>query len=271
MSATFNGDLNRSVGTSLRNSFSRFTPASDTTPPWSNSDSDKFPRASSTILPRGIFTLNARSSRNTMSRKSIDSAPRSSISDASSFIFSTSQPSASAIVSATLGKMALISSLFMLWMLMCSLHFKSTVHVQDFARDIIGVRRTQEPDRMGHVRRPADPAQQNPGLDLIAGHFADGAGHFGFDDAWGDGVDGNITRGQFHREGFGKRVNGPFAGGVIGLATPAFLAGDGTDIDDFAAAFRNHVRHDSAGHVESRGGMRIGSGVHVIVPHCACR
>src|SRR5262245_18849571 len=246
MSATFNGDLNRSSGTSLRNSFNRFTPASDTTPPWSNSDSERFPRASSTILPRGIFTLNARSSRNTMSRKSIDSAPRSSISEASSFTFSTSQPRASAIVSATLGKIAWISSLVMLWMLMCSLHFESAVHVQDFARDVIGVGRAQEPDRMGHVSGPADPAQQNPGLELVTGHFAHRARHFGFDDARGNSIDGDIAGREFDGQRFGKGVDGAFAGGVIGLAAPAFLAGYGTDIDDFAAALRNHVGHDRA-------------------------
>src|SRR5262245_44283102 len=222
MSATFNGDLNRSMGTSFRNSFSRFTPASDTTPPWSNSDSERLPRASSTILPRGIFTLNARSSRKTMSRKSIDSAPRSSISDASSFTFSTSHPSASAIVSATLGKMALISSLVIFGLLIRSFHFEAAIHVENFARDVIGVGRTQKPHGMRHVHWTSNSPQQDPGLDLVAGEFADGARYFGFDDARGDGVDGNISRRQFHGQCACESVDRAFAGGVIRLAASAF-------------------------------------------------
>jgi hypothetical protein len=76
----------------------------------SNSASGRSPRAFSTILPRGILILNARSSLNTMSRKSIDSASSPSISDTSGLMSSTSQPSASAIVSATFGYTAITSS-----------------------------------------------------------------------------------------------------------------------------------------------------------------
>src|SRR6516225_6690977 len=57
MSATLSGDLKRSGGTSLKNTRNLSTPRSETTPAFSNSRSDTLPRASSTIFPRGIFTL----------------------------------------------------------------------------------------------------------------------------------------------------------------------------------------------------------------------
>ena len=63
MSATFIGVLKRSAGISDRYDRSCAIPFSVTTPFCSNSASGKSPRAFSTILPRGILILNARSSR----------------------------------------------------------------------------------------------------------------------------------------------------------------------------------------------------------------
>src|SRR5206468_2874616 len=48
-----------------------------------------------------------------------------------------------------------------------------------------------------------------------------------------------------------ERIDRSFAGGVIGLAPAAFLAGNGTDVDDLATALGNHVRNNRAGYVES--------------------
>ena len=106
MSLTLVGVRNRSAGTSDRYSRSCARPVSVTMPFCSNSASVSVPRAFSTILPRGILILKARSRRNTMSRKSIDSASRSSISDASGLTSSTSHPRASAIVAETVGSTA---------------------------------------------------------------------------------------------------------------------------------------------------------------------
>src|SRR5438270_11036120 len=216
ISATFSGVLKRSGGTSLRNVFKRTRPASETIPPWSNCDSERSPRASSMILPRGIFTLKPRSRRKTMSRKSMDSAPRSSMSEASSFTCSTSQPSASAMISATFGKMAAISSFVMLlFVIMLLLHLKSPVHVQHLAGNVIGKARGQKPDGVGHVHWPANPPQEDAREHLVRRAFANLAGHFSFNYARRHRVDRNAARRQFDGQGARKSVDCAFAGGVI--------------------------------------------------------
>src|SRR5512147_1202165 len=182
-SAAFSGVLNRSAGTSVRNSFRRVSPASVTMPLFSNSASGSGPRASSTILPRGIFAPNPRSSRNTRSRKSIDSASRPSISGTLGLTSSTSQPSASAMICATFGKTASISC----WLIACSdipsLHLEAAIDVQHLAGDVIGEARRQEPDGMGHVLCLPVAAQEDACLDFVAGQVAHLLRHLGFYDA----------------------------------------------------------------------------------------
>src|SRR5262245_664783 len=102
-----------------------------------------------------------------MSTKSIDSAPRSSISEDSSFTFSRSQPIASATVCATLGNTARISSrVIVVSFIVVLFHFESAIHVQDLSRDVLGVLRSQKPDGVCHFFWPAKPPQQNTGEHL---------------------------------------------------------------------------------------------------------
>src|SRR3974390_2326159 len=97
-----------------------------------------------------------------MSTKSIDSAPRSSINEDSSFTFSSSQPMASATVCATLGNTARISSFVIIVSLIVVLfHFESAIHVQDLPRDVLGVLGGQKPNGVCHFFRPATPPRQH--------------------------------------------------------------------------------------------------------------
>src|SRR5882672_1117856 len=234
-------------------------------PPLSNSDSDKSPRASSRILPRGIFTLKARSRRKTMSRKSIDSAPRSSMREASSFTRSFSQARASATVSATLGKTAIISSLVMLVLLInkWSFHLEAAVHVQNLAGDVVGIPRTEKPNGISDFLRTPNAAQEDAGLHGVAGALAHFPGHFGLDDARRHGVDGDSAWGQFDGERAGEGVDRAFAGCVIGLAAAAFFARNRTDIDDLATAFGDHEGDDGPAHVESADDVGFEHNAHV--------
>src|SRR6185369_8033521 len=197
MSLTLVGVLKRSAGTSDRYSLSCARPTSVTMPFCSNSASVSVPRAFSTILPRGIFTLNARSRRNTMSRKSIDSASRSSISDASGFTSSTSQPRASAIVADTVGSTAAISSpeIFACVIFVAPLfHFEPAVDREHLPGDVIRVRRNEEPHGERDVFRPPVPLEQDASLHLVARHLAHVARHLRVDHAGCDAIDVDLAR-----------------------------------------------------------------------------
>src|SRR6516225_3327259 len=112
-----------------------------------------------------------------MSTKSIDSAPRSSINEDSSFTFSNSQPMASATVCATFGNTARISSLVIIVSFIVVLfHFESAIHVQDLPRDVLGVLGCQKPNGVRYFFRPAYPPQQNTRQHLVAGLFTHRAG-----------------------------------------------------------------------------------------------
>src|SRR5215471_13249082 len=277
MSATFIGVLKRSAGTSLKYALSCARPFSVTMPFCSKSDSGKSPRAFSTILPRGIFTLNARSSRNTMSRKSIDSASSPSISDTSGLMSSTSQPSASAIVSATLGKTAAISSLVIGAFAIVndspfrSTHLEAAVHVQHLAGDVIGVSRRQKPDRVGNVLGLAEALEQDARFGLVARHVADVLRHLGLDYARRDRVDGNVARRQLDRERARQCIDRALARRIVRLTASALVAGDRGKIDDLPGALRNHVRNHRPRHVEDAANIGVEHAAQVVVTHAGER
>src|SRR5262245_12684119 len=143
------------------------------------------------------------------------------MSDTSSFTRWISQGSAVAMISETFGKTSMISSLVMCVFVML-FHLESTVHVQYLARNVIGITRGEKPHSVSHVGGLSNPPQQNPRQDFIGGPLTHFARHLGFDDARGHGVDRYAARGQFYSQRTRERIDGAFAGGVIGLASTAF-------------------------------------------------
>src|SRR5262249_44292330 len=251
ISATFIGVLKRSSGISERYALSCASPFSVTMPFCSNSDSGRSPRAFSTILPRGILILNARSRRKTMSRKSIDSASSPSISETSSLTWSTSQPSASAIVSATLGNTAWISSLVIAASFAIkSLHFETAVHSQYLPRDVIRVRRGEKPNRPGYFLGLAVAPQQDLRFDRVAGELAHVGGHVGLDHARRHTVHRDLARSKLDRERSRERLDRALARRVIRLPASALRTRHRADVDDLAAAVNDHVRDYGTRHVE---------------------
>src|SRR5690349_17766880 len=261
MSATFMGVLKRSAGTSDRYSRSCASPFSVTMPLCSNSASGRSPRAFSTILPRGILILNARSSRNTMSRKSIDSASRPSISDTFGSMSSTSQPSASAIVSATFGNTALISScvtgISAIAAFSPLIELETAVDVEHLSRYVARVVRREEPHGMRDFLRRAETLHENPRLRFVAGHVADVARHLGVDHARRYRVDADLARRELHRERARERVHRALARRVVGLPAAALVAGHRAQVHDAPRALHHHVRHHGARDVEYAADVRV--------------
>src|SRR5438105_9991163 len=275
MSATFMGVLKRSAGISERYDRSCAMPFSVTMPFCSNSASGRSPRAFSTILPRGILILNVRSSRKTMSRKSIDSASSPSISDTSSLTSSTSQPSASAIVSATLGYTAMISSLVTSVCVMNSLrslfhslfHLETAIDTEYLTRHIIRVPRGEKPDGVGDFLRLAVALEQDPRLDRVACHVAHGLRHFGLDHTWRNAVDRDLARRQLDRKGAGERIDRALARRVVGLSAAALLARDRREVDDLAGTLNDHMRYRGARDVEYAADVGVQHQRDILVIH----
>src|SRR5260221_10092022 len=232
-------------------------PTAVTTPFSSNSASVRLPRAFSTILPRGILILNARSRRKTMSRKSIDSASSPSISETSSLMSATSQPSASAIVAATVGNTALISSLVISDAIVASLHFEAAIDIDDLAGDVVGEARGEEPDRVGHFLRLAISLEQDARRDGIARHLAHVLRHFRLDHARRHRVDRDPARRELDRQRTGERIDGALARRVVGLAATALLARHGTQVDDLARALDDHLLRHRADDDEHATDIRV--------------
>src|ERR1700730_12193854 len=69
-----------------------------------------------------------------------------------------------------------------------SLHLEAAIDVEDLAGDVIGKPGGEKPDGVSHLRRRAEPPQQNARFNLLTGAVEDGLRQVGFDDARGHGV-----------------------------------------------------------------------------------
>ncbi len=87
-------------------------------------------------------------------------------------------------------------------------------------------------------------------------HEGDGSfEHRGLDKAGGQAIDGDVARGDFLGQGFGKADNAGLGGGVIGLSAVARNPNDGGDINDSAPAPLHHAAQGRLGQAE--GGSQV--------------
>ena len=94
-------------------------------------------------------------------------------------------------------------------------HVQSAVHVNRGTRDKLRVWTGQEDDRAGNVLRRTKPAEGRAGDEVPAHLLWPGAGHFGIDDAGGDGVDADSLRSVLAGQRPGQADDPRLARGVI--------------------------------------------------------
>src|SRR5579883_268162 len=256
---------------------SSWRPLSVTRPSWTNSGSPaKIDSGNSS--PRGILMPNSRSSRKTMSRKSMDSAPRSPWSVEEGLISSSSTFRASTSVADTFEKISSwvgMDQILQIWFpvqvsyphpptVFCSggqtrmsapprtltrhgPQAEAAIHGNDLAGNVSALGPGQEHHHACDVLRLTKAAHRDQLFNHVPGLVADRRAHVRLDEAGGDRVDGDIPAGQFHRQGSGERIDGPLAGRVIRLARVHMVGGDARNIDDPAAPLLHHrVRHRPA-------------------------
>src|SRR5688572_15606232 len=212
-----------------------------------------------------------------MSRKSMDSAFRSSMRRLSSRTSETSRPSASAIACATRGNTVETSSLVTCIYVAVlpglrppapgppailveppgSFQLEASIDGKDLPRDVARVARCQEEDRARDVLRLAEPPEEDPRQNFRPGALADLPGHVRLDDARRHGVHGDAPRRELDREGAREGVQGALARGIGRLASPAPLASDRAHEHDLAAPAADHVRDHGPGDVDRAEEVRV--------------
>src|SRR5262245_9513384 len=209
---------------------------------------------------------NSRSSRNTMSRKSIDSAPRSPCRVAPGVIWSSSTFSASTRVEDTLVK---ISS----WLiaLVPLKDRKAEIGSRDaraqakpavygnYLSSQVRDRRVGEEDRhAGDLVRLSDALHRDHLLNEVARLVANGLTHVGRDEPGRDCVDRYITTCDLDRQRFRQRIYRTFTCGVIGLAGVHELCRDARDVDHASISLsERHLFHGGATESERASQVRV--------------
>src|SRR2546422_5342842 len=178
-----------------------------------------------------------------MSRKSIDSAPRSRTSAASSVTAASSMPSDSTMIFPTLTRTSERVQIFVVSGCMrpgTSLP-DAAVHCDDLARDVAGLVRREEHGEGGDLFRPADAPHRDPFPDLLRGDADEGPAHVGLDQPRRDGVHRHAMASQLAGERARERVHAPLGRRVVHLSTPG--AGDqhGADVNDPSPAAAEHL------------------------------
>src|SRR6056297_26058 len=131
------------------------------------------------------------------------------------------------------------------------LHVNAAVNVDLLAGDVIPLR-GQENHGAGNFFRFAKTTHRNPGNDLFADVLRNLSQHFGFGEARGNGVDGNVVLGHFQCKGFGKRDDAALAGRIVGLPEVAGLSDERRDVDDATVLLIHHdLQHFRTGGVNA--------------------
>src|SRR4029453_15385185 len=154
-------------------------------------------------------------------RKSIDAAARWLMSELSRLTSSRSQPSASAIVSATFGKTASMSCWLIFGLLsgmVVSLHLESAVDVQHGAGHVRREVAREEPHGVRDVVDLAVAPQHDALKRLAAGEVAHVLRHLGVDHARRDRVDADLARSELDRHRPREWLDRALARRVVRLA-----------------------------------------------------
>src|SRR5262249_1413407 len=121
---------------------------------------------------------------------------------------------------------------------------------EDLAGDVAGGGAGEEEDAGGDVFGQAEPLGGDALLGFFDDHLAGGFGHFAFDKARADGVDGELAAGELAAEATRESNQAGFAGRIVGLSGIADEAADAGDVDDASVAGPHHVTRAGAGEEE---------------------
>src|SRR5882672_9100118 len=178
-----------------------------------------------------------------MSRKSIDSAPRSAISSASAVTFASSTPSDSTMSLPTLTR---ISGRVQIFVVSGSMRFPASsadtaVDGDDLARDVArllgGEEHRQRRDLFGSSHAP----HRSPLADLGRGHADERTAHVGLDQSRRDRVHGDAPRAELPRQRDREGVHAALRRGVAHLAAARARRQHRAHVDDASPAQAEHV------------------------------
>src|SRR3954454_5113426 len=199
-----------------------------------------------------------------MSSRSIDSAPRSSISVASGVTSSSSAPRAPTTASRTASYVSVPAVLMRSPPSRSWGRYRSGQRapgrerrggpaVDDHERSghVTGVAAREEHDQVRDVFDAAERLERNLLEDPLAAVLRDDAlDELRRDEARKDGVDPDAEAGELERAAAGERVDGALRRRVVRLAEPAALAHDGRDVHDRALALGHELPEDRLRAVE---------------------
>src|SRR5579862_1225086 len=191
----------------------------------------------------GISMLNSVSNAITSSTWSSESAPRSSVIDASGVTSDSSTPSCSTMIFFTLSKVVDITSPF-------GSHQNSAVDHERLSGDVARIVGAQEGYDSADVL--GGPGSTESGLldQKLPSSVGHGLRHGGLDETRRDGVDSYIPRTQLLCQRFAEADEPRLRGGVRGLTGVPTHADDARHEHDRAAALFHHRLRDRRAEIE---------------------
>src|SRR5947208_15352276 len=181
------------------------------------------------------------SSAITSSTMSSESAPRSSMKDASGVTSSSLTPSCSQMISFTFCSTLAAIVLLLTWLSRPpASHVEATVHVEDVSGDVPRAGGSEKDDRRRDLVGRRHAPRRNDARVKALLRVAQRRHHVGLDESWRDGVDGDAARGDLARQRLREADHPGLGGGVRRLPRISHLRDDGGEIDDTAVMGPDH-------------------------------
>src|SRR5438034_1008063 len=181
------------------------------------------------------------SSAITSSTMSSESAPRSSMKDASGVTSYSLTPSCSQMISITFCSTLAAIVLLLTWLSRPpASHVEATVHVEDVSGDVPRAGGSEKDDRRRDLVGRRHAPRRNDARVKALLRVAQRRHHVGLDESWRDGVDGDAARGDLARQRLREADHPGLGGGVRRLPRISHLRDDGGEIDDTAVMGPDH-------------------------------
>src|SRR5580700_7724182 len=195
----------------------------------------------------GMSMLNSVSNAITNSTWSSESAPRSSVIDASGVTSDSSTPSCSTMIFFTLSKVVDIGSPFTK-----GSHQDAAIDHERLSGDVSSGIRAEEGHRATDILRLPGSAESGLFDQKLPGGVGHLFGHCGFDESRRDGVDSYIPRTQLLCERFAQADEGRFRGRIRGLPGITCHTHDAGHQHDRAGALFHHRFRNGAAEMKRR-------------------
>ena len=134
---------------------------------------------------------------------------------------------------------------------------QAAVDADDLSGNVAGLVGAEEGDDSSYIFGDAETVHGDAVKDhllQVVGKFFD---HAGEDVAWGEGVGGDVTTGDFFGDGLGEADEGGFGGGIVGLTGVAGDSHDGGHVDDASASLSDHEGQDGLGAEEGASEVHV--------------